>query len=123
MRRPAFSATVHESSGGARAELHAVAAKGGLPGMSIVLITGESGRGQKADAKARRILTVQPYDEPKLLALVVTIGSGLIGKDPGEVKVVLSGVILDGAALACSWEAAVGSFVTGDANVGPDGWC
>ena len=100
-----------------------MAAKGGLPGMSIVLITGESGPGQKADAKARRILTVEPYDEPNLPALVVTIGSGLIGKDPGEVKVVLSGVILDGAALACPWEAAVGSFVAEDADVGPDGWC
>ena len=91
--------------------------------MSIVLITGESGPGQKADAKARRILTVQPYDEPKLPALVVTIGSDLIGKVPGEVKVVLSGIVLDGAALACPWEAAVGSFVAEDADVAPDRWC
>ena len=91
--------------------------------MSIVLITGESGPGQKADAKARRILTVQPYDEPKLPALVVTIGSDLIGKDAGEVKVVLSGIVLDGPALACPWEAAVGSFVAEDADVAPDGWC
>jgi len=63
------------------------------------------------------------HHELELLPLVSASPSGLIGKNPGELKVVLSGVILDGAALACPWEAAVGSFVAEDANVGPDGWC